>query len=153
MSDFKLGTVASLATNNSARVKFDGEEEVSTKEYAYLAGYYPTVGDRVLLADVAGTNIIVGKLSAGVNPVNGGGKLIVNGLLYHTGNLGFFGKLGVTKSTVSDPAALTTVSFTAPTTYSATTFTTQHGRILTDLTMLRSKLLELLDALQSYGLI
>ena len=153
MSDFKLGTVASVAANYSARVKFDGEEEASTKEYAFLAGYYPTVGDRVLLASASGTNIIVGKISIGVNPSTGGAKLIANGLFYHTGTLGFFGKAAVSKDSVADPAALTTVSFTAPATYSATTFTTQHGRILSDLTMLRNKLLELLDALQSYGLV
>lgn len=65
---FKLGTVAALFTNNTAKVKFDGEDTPSQKQYAYLNNYIPAVNDRVLMAAVAGTYIIFGKVKFKVSP-------------------------------------------------------------------------------------
>ena len=59
---FKLATVVELFEIGTAKVQFDGEEEPSQKEYSYLASYTPVVGDRVLLASVAGTYVIMDKI-------------------------------------------------------------------------------------------
>lgn len=61
-SPFKLGTVVELFEIGTAKIQFDGEEEPSEKEYSYLASYKPSIGDRVLLASVAGTYIIIDKI-------------------------------------------------------------------------------------------
>lgn len=60
MSEYKLGTVTSISGGIS--VQFDGETTPSTKLYKRLASYSPTVNDRVLLVNVGGTYIIVGKI-------------------------------------------------------------------------------------------
>lgn len=59
---FKLGTVVELFAKGTAKIRFDGEETPSEKEYSYLASYKPSVGDRVLLASVAGTYVIMDKI-------------------------------------------------------------------------------------------
>jgi hypothetical protein len=61
-SPFKLGTVVELFEIGTAKIQFDGEEEPSEKEYSYLASYKPSIGDRVLLASVAGTYVIMDKI-------------------------------------------------------------------------------------------
>jgi hypothetical protein len=61
-SPFRLGAVAELFPNETAKIKFDGEETASEKQYAYLASYTPALNDRVLLAMTAGTYIILGKI-------------------------------------------------------------------------------------------
>lgn len=61
-SPFKLATVVGLWENGSAKIQFDGEDEPSEKEYSYLASYKPAINDRVLLASVAGTYIILNKV-------------------------------------------------------------------------------------------
>lgn len=65
---FKLGTVTSLFPNNTAKIQFDGETIPSEKEYAYLASYAPTTLDRVFLASVSGTYIILGKINYNIGP-------------------------------------------------------------------------------------
>jgi hypothetical protein len=60
MSEYKLGTVTSISGGIS--VQFDGETAPSSKKYKRLASYSPTVNDRVLLVNVGGTYIIVGKI-------------------------------------------------------------------------------------------
>lgn len=69
-SSFKLGTVIDLFQNGTAKVKFDGEEEPSKKEYSYLAKYIPSTGDRVLLASVGGTYIILDAIYYNQKPDN-----------------------------------------------------------------------------------
>lgn len=71
-SPFKLGTVVALFENGTAKIQFDGEEEASEKEYAYLANYSPKEGDRVLLASVAGTYIIFDKIKYKEKPESAG---------------------------------------------------------------------------------
>lgn len=60
---FKLATVTALfSPSGSPKIKFDGESTASEKKYSYLASYTPTVNDRVLLASVGGTYVILGKI-------------------------------------------------------------------------------------------
>lgn len=61
-SPFKLGTVVGLFENGAAKVQFDGEEEPSEKEYAHSGNYSPVVGDRVLLAKVKGTYVVMNSI-------------------------------------------------------------------------------------------
>lgn len=58
----KIGAVTALFANDSPQITFDGETTASEKQYAYLASYTPTVGDRVLLAIISGTYVVLGKI-------------------------------------------------------------------------------------------
>ncbi len=66
--NFKLGTVVELFTNKTAKIKFDGEDAPSEKQYAYLESYKPSKDDRVLLASLGGTYVILGKVNYNVSP-------------------------------------------------------------------------------------
>ena len=57
---FRIGTIAT--TSGKPTIRFAGETEPSAKGYSYLSSYTPAVGDRVLLARVKGTYVILGKL-------------------------------------------------------------------------------------------
>jgi len=43
-------------------LQFDGETAPSAKKYKRLSSYTPAVGDRVLMAEIAGTYVILGKI-------------------------------------------------------------------------------------------
>lgn len=64
-----------------------------------------------------------------------------------TGNVGFFGTSPTTKTTLTDPAALTSAA-TVPAAYDQA----EMQKIRDDLDALRGKVVSLTDALQSYGL-
>lgn len=88
----KLATVTSLFENGTAKVKFDGEETASEKQYSYLSSYGPESNDRVVMASIAGTYIILGKVaynmipSTNVNDLTVRGHQIVrNGQTIHNG--------------------------------------------------------------------
>lgn len=71
---FRLGTVTNLFENGTAQVLFDGETEPSQKQYAFLSTYRPAVDDRVFLAAIGGTYVILGAISheiSGDNPDEG----------------------------------------------------------------------------------
>lgn len=68
-----------------------------------------------------------------------------------TGSVGFFGAAGVTKTAVADPAALAT-SETADAAYDATE-QSMLNNLKTDVTALRTTLLDLVNALQALGLV
>ncbi|WP_281659135.1 hypothetical protein [Halobacillus sp. Cin3] len=55
---FRLGKVAST----DGRVNFDGEQSAGLKKYKRLSNYTPSIGDRVLLARVKGSYVILGKI-------------------------------------------------------------------------------------------
>lgn len=55
---YRLGNVAST----DGRITFDGEQSAGLKKYKRLSSYSPTIGDRVLLARVKGSYVILGKL-------------------------------------------------------------------------------------------
>lgn len=82
---FKLGTVTALFANGTAKIRFDGEEEASEKQYSYLASYKPVVNDRVVLSVVAGTYIILGKILFNTSPESGITNLSVPGTLTVSG--------------------------------------------------------------------
>jgi hypothetical protein len=69
-SPFRLGVVTELFPNSTAKIKFDGEETASEKQYAYLASYMPALNDRVLLARTAGTYVILGKINYTESPTD-----------------------------------------------------------------------------------
>lgn len=57
----KLGEVTSLSSGRP-RVKFYGDASPSTKDFACIDGYFPSVGDKVALLPQANTYIIIGKI-------------------------------------------------------------------------------------------
>lgn len=61
---FSLGKI-DPAYNGSGRPKviFDGSTTVSSKAYPYLSSYTPQANDRVLLANIGGTHVILGKIT------------------------------------------------------------------------------------------
>lgn len=58
---FKLGIITGLFGSGRGKIKFDGEDIASGKEYLSL-NYTAVIGDRVLLAIVGGTYITLGKV-------------------------------------------------------------------------------------------
>lgn len=59
---FRLGKIDPLYSSGRPKIVFDGESIASAKQYPYLAPYTPAAGDRVLLAKVAGSYVIIGKV-------------------------------------------------------------------------------------------
>ncbi len=57
----KLGTVTSIS-GGRAKVQHYGESAASGKDYVYIDGYYPEVGDKVALIPQGNTWIILGKI-------------------------------------------------------------------------------------------
>lgn len=57
----KLGKVASV-TGGRAKIKHYGDAEASNKEYTFIDGYFPEVGDTVAMLSQANTYIIIGKV-------------------------------------------------------------------------------------------
>ncbi len=60
-----LGTVKTITPGSGVTVQIDGESSGTTKKYVYLSSYTPTVNDRVLIAEVAGSYVVLGKLTKG----------------------------------------------------------------------------------------
>lgn len=58
-----LGTISSWTNNGGVTVTIDGEETATTKKYMWLASYLPVVGDRVLIEEIGGSYVILGKLT------------------------------------------------------------------------------------------
>lgn len=58
-SPFVIGKLTSL----DGRVRFDGEQTASTKQYKMLDTYTPSIGQRVLLARVGGSYVILGGIT------------------------------------------------------------------------------------------
>ena len=54
--------VVDNVTNGRPYVRFYGETAASQKAYKYLQSYTPTAGDKVLVARVAKTYVILGKV-------------------------------------------------------------------------------------------
>lgn len=57
-----MATVYSYSSSSGTRLRFDGESSASSKYYKRLGTYTPASGDRVLLARVSGTYVILGKV-------------------------------------------------------------------------------------------
>ncbi|MDB1980078.1 hypothetical protein PMZ73_21055 [[Clostridium] symbiosum] len=58
---FRMAEVAALSGGRPI-VKFYGETKNSQKAYKYLSGYSPVVGDKVIMAKIGGTYVILGKV-------------------------------------------------------------------------------------------
>ena len=67
MSD-KLAEVVELTERKTAKVRFDGEESISEKEYPYLRSYVPKIGDKVFMKSFNGSYIIFDAISFEVEP-------------------------------------------------------------------------------------
>lgn len=58
---YRMAVVASV-TNDRPYIRFYGETVASQKPYKYLQSYTPTTGDKVLVARVSKTYVILGKV-------------------------------------------------------------------------------------------
>lgn len=58
---YRMAVVDSV-TGNRPYIRFYGETTASQKPYKYLSSYTPVAGDKVLLARVAKTYVILGKV-------------------------------------------------------------------------------------------
>lgn len=67
---YRMATVSSVSGNN-VYVKFNGEEEASAKPQKHLSSYNPAVGDTVIIGQINGSNVILGKI--GTYSGGGGG--------------------------------------------------------------------------------
>lgn len=59
---FRLGTIPGDYVSGRPTVQFDGESTASTRTYPYLASYTPAAGDRVLVAMVGHSGVVLGKV-------------------------------------------------------------------------------------------
>ena len=57
-----LATVGSYTTAGATLI-FDGQTTATTKRYKRLASYTPAAGDRVLVAKISGSYVILGKIT------------------------------------------------------------------------------------------
>ena len=57
-----LGTVAAVDANNGITVIVDGEEVASEKKYSYLSSYVPAANDKVIIEEISGSYVILGKI-------------------------------------------------------------------------------------------
>jgi hypothetical protein len=57
-----LGVVPSNYSSGKPQIIFDGEETAGTKTYPYLSSYTPSAGDRVLMVNIAGSHVVLGKV-------------------------------------------------------------------------------------------
>lgn len=79
---FRLGVVMDLFDDDTAQVQLDGEQSPSFKRYAFLSTYKPSIDDRVVLAIIGGTYVILGSITTEVIPDNPHGEfetLVVTG--------------------------------------------------------------------------
>lgn len=167
-SPFKLGTVVALFENGTAKIQFDGEEEASEKEYAYLASYSPEEGDRVLLASVAGTYIIFDKIKYKEKPESSGqlfrleGNVIkadynmelkgwIDALNNVSGGRSYFPSMRVDAfAHTASPSSYRLGFFGYSPTYQRQVLTLSSSA---DLSAVISRLNTLINALKAYGLI
>lgn len=61
-NNFSLGTISSSHSSGRPKILFDGENTDSVKTYPYLSSYTPVANDRVLLVNIAGTHVVIGKI-------------------------------------------------------------------------------------------
>ena len=66
-----LGTITAYTSGTGVQVQVDGEDSGTTKNYQFLSSYTPAVGDRVILEEISGSYVIVGKVAS--TPDSGGG--------------------------------------------------------------------------------
>ena len=57
-----LGTITTVDNDNGLQLIIDGEDEPTTKKYTYMASYVPEANDRVLIEEIGGSYVIMGKV-------------------------------------------------------------------------------------------
>jgi hypothetical protein len=62
----RLAVIDPAWTGGAPKVTFEGESTMSTKQYTYLESYYPTASERVVLAPIGTTYIILGAVDGGL---------------------------------------------------------------------------------------
>lgn len=62
VAEFKLGVIPANYVSGRPAVTFDGESAPSTKTYPYASSYVPAANDRVLLARVGSTWVVICKI-------------------------------------------------------------------------------------------
>lgn len=62
-----LGTISAVDSDNGLQLIIDGEEEPTTKKYTYMASYVPAADDRVLIEEISGSYVIMGKVISDYN--------------------------------------------------------------------------------------
>lgn len=58
-----LATIGAWSSGVGATLIFDGQTAATAKRYKRLSTYTPTAGDRVLVAKISGSYVILGKIS------------------------------------------------------------------------------------------
>lgn len=58
-----LGTISQFDNNSGVKLIIDGEEDPTTKKYAFLSTYSPTAGDRVLIEEISDSYVVLGAVS------------------------------------------------------------------------------------------
>ena len=61
-----LGTISAVDNDNGLQLIIDGEDIPTTKKYTYMASYVPAANDRVLIEEVGGSYVIMGKIISDV---------------------------------------------------------------------------------------
>lgn len=62
-----LGTISAVDSDNGLQLIIDGEDTPTTKKYTYMASYVPTANDRVLIEEISGSYVIMGKVISEVS--------------------------------------------------------------------------------------
>ena len=62
-----LGTISAVDDTNGLQLIIDGEDTATTKKYTYMASYVPTANDRVLVEEISGSYVIMGKIISDYN--------------------------------------------------------------------------------------
>lgn len=57
-----LGTISAVDDDNGLQLIIDGEDDPTTKKYTYMASYVPAANDRVLIEEISGSYVIIGKI-------------------------------------------------------------------------------------------
>lgn len=61
-SQFLLATVGSSSDGGGTTLRIDGESEAGTQRYRKISGQSLSAGNRVLVAQVGGSYVIIGKI-------------------------------------------------------------------------------------------
>ena len=61
-----LGTISAVDSVNGLQLIIDGEDDPTTKKYTYMASYVPSANDRVLIEEIGGSYVIMGKVISDV---------------------------------------------------------------------------------------
>lgn len=57
-----LGTISAYSSGTGVRLTIDGESSPTSKNYMFLSSYTPTVGDRVIVEEISGSYVVIGKV-------------------------------------------------------------------------------------------